>query len=70
MLWIDTLRVKKLARDYNEVCFDINYLYALSVNDLKFKFSNGCMIAHKEVIYWVPPCQLELEGTSDFELHK
>ncbi|KAG7552283.1 hypothetical protein ISN45_Aa06g028830 [Arabidopsis thaliana x Arabidopsis arenosa] len=34
-----TLRAEKLARDYHEICFDIEYHCALKVHDLEFKFS-------------------------------
>ncbi|KAG7543743.1 hypothetical protein ISN45_Aa07g036240 [Arabidopsis thaliana x Arabidopsis arenosa] len=36
---LDTLRAEKLARDYHEICFDIEYHCALKVHDLEFKFS-------------------------------
>ncbi|KAG7585049.1 hypothetical protein ISN45_Aa02g004240 [Arabidopsis thaliana x Arabidopsis arenosa] len=36
---LDTLRAAKLARDYHDICFDIEYHCALNVHDLEFKFS-------------------------------
>lgn len=36
---LDTLRVEKLARDYHEASFDINYLCASSIHDLEFSIS-------------------------------
>lgn len=36
---LDNLRAEKLARDYHEIFFDIEYHCALNVHDLEFKFS-------------------------------